>query len=183
MRLIILDRDGVINHDSEDYVKSPEEWTPIPGSLEAIARLHRAGYAIIVATNQSGIGRGLLSMHTLARIHTRMLDAVRKHGGEIDGIFFCPHRPEDGCECRKPLPGLLNEVAERLKMNLNGVYVVGDSEHDIIAARAVMASPVLVRTGKGRQTITKSNALDGVPVFDDLAAFADALLSGGLKIH
>ncbi|MFQ6021913.1 MAG: D-glycero-beta-D-manno-heptose 1,7-bisphosphate 7-phosphatase [Acidiferrobacterales bacterium] len=180
MRLIILDRDGVINHDSEDYIKSPEEWIPIPGSLEAIARLYRAGYRIVVTTNQSGIGRGLLSTDTLDCIHARMLDAVRAHGGDIDGIFFCPHKPEDQCDCRKPLPGLLKQAAECLKVKLDGVFVVGDAERDIVAARRVGASPVLVRTGKGKETLSTSTELNGVPVFDDLAAFASALLSGKL---
>ena len=124
-KLVILDRDGVINHDSDDYIKSPEEWVPIPGSLEAIARLHREGYKVIVATNQSGVGRGLFDMDTLGRIHARMLEAVRAKGGEIDAIFFCPHKPEDNCGCRKPQPGLFQEIAERLKVNLNGVYAVG----------------------------------------------------------
>lgn len=183
MRLVILDRDGVINYDSVDYIKSPQEWRPIPGSLEAIARLHRAGYRVVVATNQSGIGRGLLSMDTLAAIHGRMLEQVRKQGGEIDAIFFCPHTPEDGCDCRKPAPGLLKEIAKRLQTNLVGVYVVGDAERDVLAARQVMASPVLVRTGKGAQTLKQSTVVDGVPVFDDLAAFVDALLSGKLVTH
>ena len=180
MRLVILDRDGVINHDSESYIKSPAEWVPIPGSLEAIARLHDAGYKVIVATNQSGIGRGLLTLETLTRIHERMIDAVREHGGEIDDIVFCPHTPEDACECRKPAPGMLKEVAQRLKTDLNGVYVVGDAERDVVAARQVMATPVLVRTGKGAQTLQQSTVLEGVAVFDDLAAFVDALLSGEL---
>jgi D-glycero-D-manno-heptose 1,7-bisphosphate phosphatase len=183
MHLIILDRDGVINYDSVDYIKSPQEWRPIPGSLEAIARLHRAGYRVVVATNQSGVGRGLLSMDTLAAIHTRMLEAVRKQGGEIDAIFFCPHTPEDNCDCRKPAPGLLKEIAKRLQMDLVGVYVIGDAERDVLAARQVMASPVLVRTGKGAQTLKQSKALADVPVFDDLAAFVDALLSGKLVTH
>ena len=183
MRLVILDRDGVINHDSVDYIKSPQEWQPIPGSLEAIARLHRAGYRVVVATNQSGIGRGLLSMDMLAAIHARMLEAVRKQGGEIDAIFFCPHTPEEGCDCRKPAPGLLNEIAKRLQMNLVGIYIVGDAERDVLAARQVMASPVLVRTGKGARTLKQSTVVDDVPVFDDLAAFVDALLSGKLVTH
>jgi D-glycero-D-manno-heptose 1,7-bisphosphate phosphatase len=183
MHPIILDRDGVINYDSVDYIKSPQEWRPIPGSLEAIARLHRAGYKVVVATNQSGVGRGLLSMDTLAAIHTRMLEAVRKQGGEIDAIFFCPHTPEDRCDCRKPAPGLLKEIAKRLQMDLVGVYVIGDAERDVLAARQVMASPVLVRTGKGAQTLKQSKALADVPVFDDLAAFVDALLSGKLVTH
>lgn len=183
MRLVILDRDGVINYDSVDYIKSPQEWQPIPGSLEAIARLHRAGYRVVVATNQSGVGRGLLSMDTLAAIHGRMLEQVRKQGGEIDAIFFCPHTPEEGCDCRKPAPGLLKEIAKRLQMNLVGVYVVGDAERDVLAARQVMASPVLVRTGKGAQTLKQSTVVDDVPVFDDLAAFVDALLSSKLVTH
>ncbi len=183
MRLVILDRDGVINKDSEDFITSPEEWKPIPGSVAAIARLYRAGYKVVVATNQSGIGRGLLDMDTLGRIHARMLDSVRKRGGDIDAIFFCPHKPEDVCVCRKPEPGLLNEIADRFKMNLNGVYVVGDSERDIVAARRAMALPALVRTGNGRKTLKESGELNGVPVFDDLQAFVTALLSGELKTH
>ncbi|MDO8704720.1 MAG: D-glycero-beta-D-manno-heptose 1,7-bisphosphate 7-phosphatase, partial [Sulfuricaulis sp.] len=183
MKLVILDRDGVINHDSDEYIKSPEEWAPIPGSLEAIARLHRAGYKIVVATNQSGVGRGLFDMDRLARIHAKMLEAVRAKGGEIDAIFFCPHKPEDNCRCRKPQPGLFLEIAERLKVNLNGVYAVGDSERDVITARLVAARPVLVRTGKGKRTLKKSKALADVPVFDDFAAFTDNLLSGKLPAN
>ena len=178
MKLIILDRDGVINYDSDDYIKSPEEWIPIPGSLEAIARLNRNNYRVVVATNQSGVGRGLYDMDTLSRIHTKMIHAVRQKGGEIDGLFFCPHRPEDGCRCRKPRPGLMEEIAERLKVNLSGVYAVGDSERDIIAARDVLARPVLVRTGKGRRTLKSSLQLEGVPVYDNLSAFTAALLAG-----
>lgn len=183
MSLIILDRDGVINYDSDDYIKSPEEWVPIPGSLEAIARLHQARYRIVVITNQSGVGRGVLDMETLGRIHARMLDAVREAGGEIDGVFLCPHRPEDHCDCRKPSPGLFVKVSEQLKVDLNGIYAVGDCERDIIAARRVMALPVLVRTGKGEQTLRQSRELAGVAVFEDLAAFTSALLSGELKAH
>lgn len=183
MKLIILDRDGVINHDSDDYIKLPEEWVPIPGSLEAIARLHREGYRVVVATNQSGVARGLFEMDTLARIHAKMLDAVRAKGGEIDAIFFCPHEPEDNCRCRKPQPGLFEEIADRLKVNLNGVYAVGDNEHDIVAARLVSARPVLVRTGNGKRTQKKSKALADVPVYDDLAAFTDDLLSGTLPAN
>ena len=181
MKLVILDRDGVINHDSDEYIKSPEEWIPIAGSLEAIARLHREGYKIIVATNQSGVGRGLYDMDMLGRIHARMLEAVRAKGGEIDAIFFCPHKPEDECDCRKPRPGLMLEIAERLKANLAGVYAVGDSERDVQAARAVAARPVLLRTGKGKRALKKSKLLADVPVFDDLAAFTDGLLTGKLS--
>ncbi|UCH52673.1 MAG: D-glycero-beta-D-manno-heptose 1,7-bisphosphate 7-phosphatase [Pseudomonadota bacterium] len=181
MKLVILDRDGVINEDSDEYIKSPEEWVPIAGSLDAIARLHREGYKIIVATNQSGVARGLFDSDTLGRIHAKMLELVRLKGGEIEAIFFCPHGPDDGCHCRKPLPGLFEEVMERLKINLHRVFVVGDSERDIIAARAAQALPVLVRSGKGERTLKKSTQLDGVPVFSDLAAFTEALLTGELK--
>ena len=183
MKLVILDRDGVINYDSDQYIKSPEEWVPIPGSLEAIARLHREGYRIVVATNQSGVGRGLFDMDTLGRIHARMLEAVRVKGGEIDAIFFCPHKPEDDCSCRKPQPGLFQEIADRLKVNLTGVYAVGDSERDVIAARLVAARPVLVVTGKGKRTLRKSKALADVSVFEDLAAFTEDLLSGKLPTN
>ena len=177
MKLVILDRDGVINEDSADYIKTPAEWVPIPGSLEAISRLHREGYRIVIATNQSGVGRGMFDLDTLGRIHGKMLDAVRSKGGEIDAIFFCPHAPKDGCRCRKPLPGLFEEIAERLKVNLTGAYVVGDCERDVAAARAVSAQPILVRTGKGKQTLKKSSHVADVPVFNDLAEFASALLA------
>jgi D-glycero-D-manno-heptose 1,7-bisphosphate phosphatase len=181
MKLVILDRDGVINEDSDAYIKSPEEWVPIPGSLEAIARLHREGYKVLIATNQSGVARGLFDSDMLGRIHARMLEAVRLKGGAIDAIFYCPHGPDDGCRCRKPLPGMLEEIIDRLKINLNGVYAVGDSERDVVAARAAQALPVLVRTGKGERTLRKSADLSGVPVYADLAAFTTALLSGELK--
>lgn len=179
MSLIILDRDGVINYDSDAYIKSPEEWNPIPGSLEAIARLYQAGYKIVLASNQSGIARGLFDVNTLNRIHMKMLDAVRQKGGEIDAIFFCPHAPSDGCRCRKPQPGLFEEITDRLKMNLSGVYVVGDTVTDVRAVRAVNALPVLVRTGKKIEGA--DSELRNVPMFDDLATFADHLLNG--KLH
>ncbi|MFV1997794.1 MAG: D-glycero-beta-D-manno-heptose 1,7-bisphosphate 7-phosphatase [Acidiferrobacterales bacterium] len=183
MNLIILDRDGTINEDSDDYIKSPDEWIPLPGSIEAIGRLTRAGYRVVVATNQSGVSRGLYDMDMLNHINTRMINAVRDHGGEIDGIFFCPHGPDDHCDCRKPKPGLFNEIATRLKTNLSGIYSVGDSERDIVAARQGGAVPVLVRTGKGEGTLANADKenLEGVPVFDDLAAFTDSLLNGKLK--
>lgn len=178
MRLIILDRDGVINHDSDDYIKSPDEWVPIAGSLEAIARLHQEGYQVVVVTNQSGVARGLFDMDILNRIHAKMIDAVRHKGGDIAGIFLCPHGPDDRCSCRKPAAGLFDEVADRLKVKFSGVYAVGDSLRDVQAARAAQALPVLVKTGKGERTLAKgSEDLKGVPVFDDLAAFADALLA------
>jgi len=180
MKLIVLDRDGVINQDSDAYIKSPEEWIPISGSLEAIARLNRQGYRVVVATNQSGVARGLFTLDTLARIHRRMLEAVRDKGGEIDAIFFCPHGPDDKCHCRKPAPGLFEEIADRLKTSFEDVYAVGDTERDLVAASAAGARPVLVRTGKGLRTLRKSKNLGGVPVFNDLADFTDALATGQL---
>ena len=183
MKLIILDRDGVINYDSDDFIKSPNEWIPIPGSLEAIARLNREGYSIVVATNQSGIGRGLFNTDMLHRIHAKMLQAIRNRGGEIDSIFFCPHRPDEGCRCRKPRPGMFEDIAERLKINLSRVYAVGDSERDIVAARDTLARPVLVKTGKGAATLKSSDHIEAVPVCKDLAGFADDLLNGKLAAN
>lgn len=176
MRLIILDRDGVINEDSANYIKSPEEWVPIPGSLEAIARLCRAEFRIVIITNQSGIARGLFTLDTLNRIHTRMLEHIRQKGGEIDAIMICPHAPADNCDCRKPKPGMFLELAQRLKINLNGVPAIGDSLRDVEAAQAASASPILVKTGEGLRSIeasAKQGGLGSIPVFDDLAAFAN----------
>ncbi len=176
-RLVILDRDGVINEDSDAYIKSPAEWVPVPGSLEAIARLTAAGWRVVVATNQSGIARGLFDLETLGRIHARMHRAVAEAGGRIEAIFFCPHGPDEGCRCRKPAPGLLEEIAARYRTTLEGVPVIGDSARDLEAARAAGARPVLVRTGKGRRTEAAGGpALEGVPVHDDLAAAVEALL-------
>lgn len=179
MRLIILDRDGVINEDSADYIKSPEEWIPIPGSLEAIARLCRAEFRIVIITNQSGIGRGLFTIDTLNRIHTRMLEHIRQKGGEIDAIMVCPHTPGDNCDCRKPKPGMFIELAQRLKINLHGVPAVGDSIRDLEAAQAAEASPILVKTGNGLPSMEVSSgqgSLGTISVFDDLAAFANDFL-------
>ena len=178
-RFIILDRDGVINYDAVDHIKSPDEWMPIPGSLEAIARLTRSGYRVVVATNQSGLGQGLFDAATLNAIHAKMRRMTADSGGTIAGIFFCPHRPDDGCTCRKPQPGLLQQIAAHYAIPLHGVPVVGDARRDIQAARAVGARPVLVRTGKGRDTEAQLED-DQVAVFDDLAAATDALLAGKL---
>jgi D-glycero-D-manno-heptose 1,7-bisphosphate phosphatase len=179
VRLLILDRDGVINVDSDQYIKSPEEWVPIPGSLESIARLCRAEYRIVIVTNQSGIGRGLLTLDMLNRIHARMLEHIHQKGGEIDAIMFCPHQPDQNCLCRKPRPGMLLELAERLKINLNDIPVIGDSVRDLQAARAAGALPVLVRTGNGMgaaETLSQDESLKNIPVFDDLAAFTNDFL-------
>ena len=179
-RLVLLDRDGVINEDSEQFIKSPEEWQPIPGSLEAIARLNQAGYRVVVVTNQSGIARGLFDPVMLDRIHRKMHAALAAAGGKIDAVFFCPHGPRDGCRCRKPRPGLFEDVARRLNISLHDVYAVGDALRDLEAARAAGARPVLVRTGKGSATERAGKGLKGVPVFADLSAFADALLADRL---
>lgn len=176
MKLVVLDRDGTINHDSDAYIKSPAEWKPIKGSLEAIARLTQAGYRIVVATNQSGISRGLFDMATLNAIHDAMQRAVHQAGGRIDAIFFCPHADEAGCACRKPRPGMLLEAGRRLNVPLEGVPVVGDALRDLQAAAAAGARPVLVLTGKGRQTRKAGGLPPGTEVFADLAAFAAHLV-------
>lgn len=176
MRLIILDRDGVINEDSDEYIKSPAEWEPIAGSLEAIARLNRADYRVVVATNQSGLARGLYDMGTLVHIHQKMNQMLAEVGGEIEAVFFCPHGPADNCRCRKPLPGLFEEIGQRLNIDLKGVPAVGDSLRDIEAALAVNAQPILVRTGKGEQTLKRIDRLANIPIYNNLAAAVDDLL-------
>ena len=153
MKIIILDRDGVINHDSDNYIKSPEEWQPIDGSLEAIARLTHSGYRVVVATNQSGVGRALFDMDTLNAIHEKMLDAVIDAGGRIEAIFFCPHVATDDCECRKPKAGMFREIEARFNADMSKVFAVGDSLRDLQAAIEVGAKPVLVTTGKGQKTV------------------------------
>jgi D-glycero-D-manno-heptose 1,7-bisphosphate phosphatase len=177
MKMIILDRDGVINYDSDDYIKSVDEFTPIPGSLEAIARLNRAGYHVYVATNQSGIARGYYDEHTLQQMHDKLTALLEQHGGHVDGIFYCPHGPDDQCDCRKPLPGLLHRIAHVTGQSLTGVPVVGDSLRDLQSAREVGANPYLVKTGKGQRTLDKGEGLEGVPVYEDLAHCVDALLA------
>ena len=175
MKLVILDRDGTINEDSDQYIKSPAEWKPIPGSLEAIARLTQGGWRCVVATNQSGIARGLFDMATLNAIHAEMHRAVTQAGGRIDAIFFCPHAADSNCECRKPKPGLLREIASRLDVELAGVPMVGDSLRDVAAAAAVGAKPYLVLTGKGRMTRDAGGLPAGTEVVPDLATVAAKL--------
>jgi D-glycero-D-manno-heptose 1,7-bisphosphate phosphatase len=170
MKLVILDRDGVINYDSDQYIKSPDEWKPIPGSLAAIARLNQWGYRVVIATNQAGIGRGLYEMDTLNAIHDKMLKAVAHLGARIDAVFFCPHTSEDGCICRKPKPGMLEEIAARYNTDLTGVPVIGDSLRDLQSAAAMGALPMLVMTGKGVKTIDDPELPPRTLVFPDLAA-------------
>lgn len=180
-QLVILDRDGVINEDSDDYIKSVDEWLPIPGSLEAITRLNHAGITVAVATNQSGIGRGLFSLEDLNAMHAKFQHALARVGGHVDGVFFCPHAPDSGCSCRKPAPGLLRSISLRFSVDLTEVPVIGDSERDVEAALAARARPVLVRTGKGTRTLQDNPALSVYPCFDDLAAAVDSLLLEGTR--
>lgn len=177
MKLIILDRDGVINFDSAQFIKSPDEWKPIPGSLAAIARLNHAGYRVVVATNQSGVGRGLFEMDTLNAIHEKMLKALAQIGGRIDAIFFCPHTSADNCACRKPKPGMLIEISNRFNTNLSGVPAIGDALRDLQAAVAVGAKPMLVLTGKGKKTAIDPELPAGTLIFPDLAAAVAHLLA------
>lgn len=176
MKLVILDRDGVINYDSDAYIKSPAEWVPIPGSLEAIARLHHVGFSVTVATNQAGVARGLFDLTALDAIHRRMRTAVEHAGGRLAGIFYCPHGPEDGCDCRKPQPGLLKQISKQLHVDLHGVPVIGDALRDIEAAKRVNARPMLVLTGSGTKTLRDLHATQRVEIFADLATAADQLV-------
>jgi len=179
-KLLILDRDGVINYDSAEYIKSPEEWRPLPGSLEAIAALGAAGYKIVVVSNQSGVGRGLLSEATLERIHAKMKAAIRQAGGEVAGVYYCPHRPDDGCHGRKPQTGLLERAAEELGDPLTGAALIGDKAADLELARRWGARPILVRTGYGEQTLA-GDADPELAVFADLAEAAAALIAAAAQ--
>jgi D-glycero-D-manno-heptose 1,7-bisphosphate phosphatase len=176
MKLIILDRDGVINFDSDQFIKSPEEWKPIPGSLEAIARLNQAGYRVAVATNQSGIGRGLFDMPTLNAIHDKMHKSLAQVGGRVDAIFFCPHTNDANCECRKPKSGMIEEIATRFGVSLKGVPAVGDSLRDLEAAGRLGAQPYLVLTGKGAKTQAKGGLPESTLIFPDLTSVVLSLL-------
>jgi len=175
VKLVILDRDGTINQDSDQYIKSPAEWKPIPGSLEAIARLTQGGWRVAVATNQSGLSRGLFDMSTLNAIHAEMHRAVGQAGGRIDAIFFCPHAADSNCDCRKPKPGLLHEIASRFGVELEGVPMIGDSLRDVTAAAAAGAQPWLVLTGNGRKTRDAGGLPPGNEIAADLAAIAARL--------
>jgi D-glycero-D-manno-heptose 1,7-bisphosphate phosphatase len=181
MKVVVLDRDGVINEDSADYIKSEAEWQPLPGSIEAIAYLSKAGFQIAVATNQSGLGRGLFDDYALARMHQKLCTLVEEQGGQLDGIFYCPHLPDAGCECRKPSIGLLQQIEAEFSCNLEGQFFVGDSMKDLQAARSFSCKPLLVRTGNGAATETilgdEFSDSDLVPVFDDLASAAKYIVS------
>ena len=177
MKLVILDRDGVINFDSAQFIKSPSEWKPIPGSLEAIARLNQAGYRVVVATNQSGVGRGLFDMDTLNAIHGKMHRAAQAVGARIDAVFYCPHAADSACDCRKPKPGMFERIASCYNIDLAGTPSIGDSLRDLQAAVAVGGKPLLVLTGKGEKTRAEDHLPEGTLIFPDLAAAVDHLLT------
>jgi D-glycero-D-manno-heptose 1,7-bisphosphate phosphatase len=188
MKLIILDRDGTINEDRDDYVKSPEEWVPLPGALEAVARLNHAGWHTVLATNQSGLGRGLFDMAMLNAMHTRMNQMLAKHGGRIDAVFFCPHTPEDQCDCRKPLPGLMTLIGERYGLDLQEVPLVGDSLRDLQAGMAAGCPTHLVRTGNvgqldADQLAALVDQVPGTQVHDNLGAFAEWMIHNERKLR
>lgn len=176
MKLVILDRDGVINVESEAFVKTPDEWIALPGSLQAIARLTQAGWRVVVASNQSGLARGLFDMHALNEMHAKFRRELAKVGGQVDAIFICPHGPDDGCTCRKPLPGMYHDIARRYDASLVGVPSVGDSLRDLQACAQVGCAPWLVQTGNGPKTLAGGQLPEGTRVATDLAAVVDALL-------
>ncbi len=180
MKLVILDRDGTVNEDSNDYIKSPDEWTPLPGALEAIARLNHAGWHVVIASNQSGLGRGLFDVSTLNAMHAKMHRLLADVGGRVDAVFYCPHAPEAGCHCRKPEPGLLEQIGERYGIDLKGVPMVGDTINDVLVAAAAGCEPHLVLTGKGA-AYSECELPDIFPnqtcVHTDLTAFADFLIA------
>lgn len=177
MKIIILDRDGVINYDSPDYIKSPDEWHPIAGSLEAIARFHQAGWKVVVASNQSGLARHLFDAPTLTKIHHKMRESLASVGGVIDAFFICPHGPDDHCNCRKPLPGLFHDIARRFDISLTGVPAVGDSLRDLEASHAAGCQPWLVETGNGLKTKAKGNLPENVKFARHLSDVADQILA------
>jgi D-glycero-D-manno-heptose 1,7-bisphosphate phosphatase len=177
MKLVILDRDGVINVDSDAFIKSPDEWKPIPGSLEAIAKLTHSGYRVVVCSNQSGIGRGLLDMAALNAINDKMYRALAQLGGRIDALFYCPHPAEANCACRKPKPAMFEDIAQRFNTDLTGVPSVGDSLRDLQASAAVGCQAILVLTGKGRKTQAAGGLPENTRVYEDLAAAVRAIIA------
>ena len=177
MKLVILDRDGVINQDSDNFIKTVDEFIPLPGSVEAIAKLKLAGYKVFIATNQSGIFRGYCDVITLNAMHDKLAKLLKEHNVEIDGIEFCPHGPDDNCNCRKPKAGMYLNIANQVGLtDYTGILVVGDSLRDLQAAQSINAQPHLVRTGKGMRTIEKGEGLENIPVFNDLSYFVNQLL-------
>lgn len=181
LKLIILDRDGVINVDSALFIKTPDEWRPIPGSIEAIARLNQHGYRVVVATNQSGVGRGLFDMATLNAINDKMMELTFRQGGRIDAIFFCPCTADQKCRCRKPDTGMFEDIASRFHVGLSGVPTVGDSLRDLEAGAKAGCAPILVLTGKGKKTQAKGDLPKGTRIFADLAEAVKHLVAEPLR--
>lgn len=180
-KLVILGRDGILNQYREDHVKEPSEWTPVPGAMEAVARLNHAGWHVVIATNQAGIGRGMIDMASLNAVHAHMMRTLALQGGRLDAVFLCPHTPEDHCDCRKPLPGLMLDIGRRYGVDLTQVPLVGDTPRDMLAARAAGCQPHLLRSGRGAllddaQLQQLLAQVPGLQVHDDLSAFADYLL-------
>jgi len=176
MKIVILDRDGVINQDSADFIKNPNEWIPIPDSLESIARLNQHGFSVIVATNQSGIGRGLFDIETMNAINKKMLDLLAQVGGHIDAIFYCPHTEDANCKCRKPKSGMLEEISTRFGTSLKNIPAIGDATRDLEAYQSVGAQPILVKTGKGEETFVSKTYPPNTWVFNDLSHAVDKIL-------
>lgn len=177
MKLVVLDRDGVVNFDSVNFIKNTNEWIPIPGSLEAIALLNQSGYRVVIATNQSGISRGLFDMVTLNAIHDKMHKALGQLGGRVDAIFYCPHSADDNCSCRKPKPGMMEEISHRFGMNMKGIPMVGDALRDLQAGAALGMQPILVRTGKGEETLGAGGLPEGTLIFANLAEAVQHIIS------
>jgi D-glycero-D-manno-heptose 1,7-bisphosphate phosphatase len=176
MKTIILDRDGVINFDSLEYIKSPDEWHAIPGSLEAIATLNRAGYRVFIATNQSGIARGLYDLDMLSHIHEKLFRELASVGGHIEEIIYCPHHPDDHCSCRKPQPGMLYQIRDRYKIDLSQTYFIGDSFADVEAAHKSGCIPLIVLTGNGKKTVELYAESQHIPAFENLAEAVQFIL-------
>lgn len=188
MKLVILDRDGTINHEREDYIKSADEWVPLPGALEAIARLNHAGWHVVVATNQSGIGRGLFDMAAMNAMHAKMHQMLARQGGRVDAVFFCPHTPEDLCTCRKPQPGLFKMIGERFNVALEKVPMVGDLPRDVLAAQSVGCEPHLVRTGQAAsmtepELVALRKQVPDLTIHPDLSSFADFVILRDRRAH
>ena len=176
-KLIILDRDGVINEDSDNYIRSPEEWLPLAGSIEAMAKLHKAGFIVTVATNQSGLARGYFNLDTLTAMHAKMNSLLAQEQGRVSAVKYCAHSPDDQCQCRKPLPGMINELIKEFRATPAETWMIGDSLRDLQAGQAAGCKVALVKTGKGVRTLAKGEGLEGVPVFEDLADFTNFILA------
>jgi D-glycero-D-manno-heptose 1,7-bisphosphate phosphatase len=177
MSFIILDRDGVINYESDVYIKSPDEWIPIPGSLEAIAALNKAGFKVLVATNQSGVARGFYDLETLDHIHEKLMRELASVGGYVEEIFFCPHHPEEKCNCRKPNSGLIRQIQEKYPIDLTKTFFIGDTHTDMEVAISVGCKPILVLTGKGDKTLAQYPEYQLIPHFSNLEKAVEYVLA------